>query len=413
MIGWMLLSTTVVAALSVPLYWTVVVPVRDARSEADKVKEGEEEEEKEENSINGAGGSVRTDQRGSSSQKRLVRRGRIPTGALVWGYGVFVPLFVLAPGVVMRECVPFIQNKLFVFALCVVLPTTSIFRTLEAMYGYTPEYARRTLPQFVLYFASHMLLRHDPRTGRHIRCGWRDVLWQFAGVVGWVLVTGLFQSAFLWDRHHRLFPSVGMPLSEDPGTLAYSGSYYSVSSVFRPSQWKANAFRAVLFQLYLTTFAEGLRWCTTVLTGGIETHDVMRHPLRFYYGWPPGPAVVAAFMASGMFHEWLLPTAFGSDSHPDTNPIVVHGPTMSFFLWNAIVVLLEGVIGSWALFRWMQSSLPRPVRTALVIMLALPLAHWFMTPYTHSNFFVQAHQCLPLLLPVDGTTTTHVPAART
>jgi hypothetical protein len=95
-----------------------------------------------------------------------------------------------------------------------------------------------------------------------------------------------------------------------------------------------------LFQLYLTTYCEGLTFFW-VLTTGYQMKPVMKNPLGgakspsdFWgrrwnllvqsvlkggvyepfqkYGYSPMTAVVTTFLASGLFHEWLVDGLFST-----------------------------------------------------------------------------------------------------
>ena len=110
---------------------------------------------------------------------------------------------------------------------------------------------------------------------------------------------------------------------------------------------------------------------------------------------PPVVAVAAAFIASGLFHEWILwalyvvvdgeKDATGQCSSCYYPPM--HGKQLAFFLWNAMVIILEFIIGRLYVFTWVGKNLPALLVTALVIMASLPVAHWFLDDYIRSDFF--------------------------
>jgi hypothetical protein len=79
---------------------------------------------------------------------------------------------------------------------------------------------------------------------------------------------------------------------------------------------------------------------------------------------------------------------------------VPHGGSTAFMLWNAILVILEALIGHLAVFQLIKAHVPKPLQTAMLVSLALPLSHWFTEPYVISNHFLQGGVGLPLLLPI-------------
>ena len=87
-------------------------------------------------------------------------------------------------------------------------------------------------------------------------------------------------------------------------------------------------------------------------------------------------AVVATFIASGLFHEWLLPSTMTDYPH-------THGLAITFFLWNAMLVAIEMMIGA-RMGRWfavIAPYVPRPFITMAVISLGFTsrtLVHRFL-----------------------------------
>eukprot|EP00586_Coscinodiscus_wailesii_P001647 CAMPEP_0172485318 /NCGR_PEP_ID=MMETSP1066-20121228/13326_1 /TAXON_ID=671091 /ORGANISM="Coscinodiscus wailesii, Strain CCMP2513" /LENGTH=61 /DNA_ID=CAMNT_0013250521 /DNA_START=1143 /DNA_END=1325 /DNA_ORIENTATION=+ len=60
---------------------------------------------------------------------------------------------------------------------------------------------------------------------------------------------------------------------------------------------------------------------------------------------------------------------------------------MAFFMWNAIIVGAEQVVGKWWVFQRAGKILPQPLVTFLVLMTALPVTHWFTGDYVKSDYF--------------------------
>lgn len=105
-------------------------------------------------------------------------------------------------------------------------------------------------------------------------------------------------------------------------------------------------------------------------------------------------AVFGAFTASGLFHEWLLPCVFFD--YPN-----VVGGALVFFAWQAMLVALEAAIGFTAVIQSIKTTLPRPVRSLLVILCGIPFACWFLDSYVNSNFFEHGMMVFFALLPLN------------
>ena len=74
--------------------------------------------------------------------------------AYLTGFGLFLPFWILAPYLVTNWLN--VRNKIFLFCACVLTPTVSIFRIMEAIFGLIPSYASQSPGSFALYFASPM-----------------------------------------------------------------------------------------------------------------------------------------------------------------------------------------------------------------------------------------------------------------
>jgi len=129
-------------------------------------------------------------------------------------------------------------------------------------------------------------------------------------------------------------------------------------------------------------------------------------PVRKYFA--PAVAVAAAFIASGLFHEWILYAIYVVlDSEKDEEGKCsscyyppMHGKQLAFFMWNAMVIALEYLIGRLYVFTWMGKNLSPPLITALVIMASLPVAHWFLDDYMRSDFFHDLQVAFLLVRPL-------------
>jgi len=110
-------------------------------------------------------------------------------------------------------------------------------------------------------------------------------------------------------------------------------------------------------------------------------------------------ASMSAFIASGIFHEWLLSVLYLPDDPSLPSP---HSPTYGrntlFFVWNAMLIGMEQIIGGALIFQAMKKHLPSVVVSLLVSLAALPVAHWFTFDYVKDDFFRDGQIGFPLVV---------------
>jgi len=129
----------------------------------------------------------------------------------------------------------------------------------------------------------------------------------------------------------------------------------------------------------------GRRWNAlvhVVLKGGVYI------PLR-KNGVAKGVAAVATFAASGLLHEYIL-TALASKGvllEDDTAYMPNYGYHLAFFVWNGLVLMLEGLFYEHFFVQGLKQNLPEPIIVATVIMMVLPIGHWFTDEYAEIGFY--------------------------
>merc|ERR1719330_1323387 len=104
-------------------------------------------------------------------------------------------------------------------------------------------------------------------------------------------------------------------------------------------------------------------------------------------------AVCATFLASGFFHEYVLIAI--NPSHLGFKPDL--GKNTAFMMWNAVIVILEALVGHARLFQWIKNTVSAPILTILVLSTAMPVAHWFIHPYTKSHLFIHGTVAFPII----------------
>lgn len=340
----------------------------------------------------------------------IIRQRGTPLAFLV-GFGIMVPFWTLAPGPTLDALG--ITNKVFRFCYAVITPTTSIFRVIEAMYGFAPEHATKSASSYALYYGSPMLLVYDLKTATFVKATSNVIVGHLFKFVLYLFLTGIYQSLFTLLPHN--FPPLGTTHAER------MDEWYNIDSIFNVNRLRESVLYGILLQCYLATFGEGLIFFTSFVTG-IETYEIMRNPIfkskspsEFWgrrwnllihnclkngvykpvrsIGGSRATAVFAAFVASGLFHENLLPIVFFDYKN-------VKGATTVFFLWQASLMVLEVLLSSMVTFTTLNKMVPGPIKTVLVILLGIPLGHWFYDSYVHSNFFQQGHVGLIAILPI-------------
>lgn len=70
-------------------------------------------------------------------------------------------------------------------------------------------------------------------------------------------------------------------------------------------------------------------------------------------------------------------------------------------MWNAGVILLENLIGHLPIFAWIKKSLPSAIVTILVLCTAMPVAHWFLHAYTHTEMYTHGELSVPMIKVVE------------
>ena len=137
----------------------------------------------------------------------------------------------------------------------------------------------------------------------------------------------------------------------------------------------------------------GRRW-------NVLVHSVMKRgvykPVRKY-----SSAVVASlavFVASGLFHEWLVHAVivYNRPSSVSASEVLL-GSNTAFFVWNFVVILTERVLAGTKGIKSFGKMIPQMFIPFLIIMTSLPMAHWFGSPYLKGDLFSDYEKCLLLI----------------
>ena len=353
------------------------------------------------------------------------------TTAYLIGFGGILPFWLSWP-ILLFNLVD-VKNGLFRFFVGSIVPIVCSFRTIEAISGLCPSYATKSTKDFLFYFstipiAARVKVKHpNSNIGDPIPCSNSKKLQYLKRFIPLLFLLGAYQSILVPHKDLNLF-GMGIPSDEEI-------HWHSKQRYFTWQLYANSALQALLFQLYLTTYVEALTFVFCVLTGyDVEPvmlnplleskspidfwgkrwntliHTVLKNgvykPLRQLGAHRLG-AILGTFVASGVFHEWLLGVALvyddrfvHSERRYSSTPTL--GGAIVFFAWQALLIGAEMAIGKTAVVQTLSKQLPQSLKTALVVVSGLPLAHFFLEPYMTSGFFFQhGNTGLPMWIHVE------------
>ena len=127
-------------------------------------------------------------------------------------------------------------------------------------------------------------------------------------------------------------------------------------------------------------------------------------PTRLYFS--STVAAVCTFIASGLFHEWLISIIFFvHESDKDENGNCescykpAYGRQIMFFLWFGILLNIEYfVVKYFPKIHHFLQKLPRLVIVILVLMTGVPIGHWFFGDMVKGKYFHQCQISLPIVV---------------
>jgi len=197
-------------------------------------------------------------------------KGRRRMGTTIAGYylgwSFLVPAWIFLPGRMLDEFTR-VDHLVIRFALLVMIPTMSLFRVLEAMYGFSPDYAVRDLDSYVDYFHNTIAKVRDengvPISGR--------ARTYFSGFLGRLALTGAYQSLFPLLKS---FPTYGL------GPDSIPDHFFHYESLWDVRLWKDSLLQTMLLQLYLSMFGHFMM-ITHSLGSGHLSARIFDNPLMF------------------------------------------------------------------------------------------------------------------------------------
>jgi hypothetical protein len=381
----------------------------------------------------------------SSKQQQQVHDNASVVSKHLWVYGVILPFWIICPYYAIQQLD--FRHLIFKFAAGVITPTLTLFRTTEgtntnqmacsrlfircfchvsfdsiatepillnpllsiclALYGFTPKYATKSARRFAFYFSCPVILAPD-KEGEFVQVPFSKTLRHLKTFSILIFVLGMYSSWMITFKHLCVY-SYGPPPADDHE----HDDWYSFHRLFTWQLYANNLFQAILFQLVLQTYCEGLMFVFSLLCGyeimpvmdnpvfasrspsdfwgrrwNLLVHEALKNgvfkPARRYMS--KTAAVAVTFLVSGIFHEWLLIALHASSGDCSNCFSVVYGSATIFFAWQGILVSIESLVGHWSLFTKLDKILPMPVRTALIIASGIPVSTKMYCTVQHCQY---------------------------
>jgi len=267
------------------------------------------------------------------------------------------------------------------------------------MHGQNPEFASKSLSRYVLYYAPPVCLAFDRKTDDIIQIT-REKFQKKFGKYLYTMAVAAILMGIMKHYEYTPFPSRERKTILDFyhwGNLLNSYSLGYLTDLYLSlSASTVGLFIEIFTGVATAEFSNnpltrctslsdfwGRRWNSlihSVLKGGVYK------PMRLVAS--AGVASIATFVASGLFHEWLLYVySVKATTNENAPPTPSYGMHMIFFAYNAVAITLEILLRGNPVFRWMSNNLPQPVITFLVIMTVLPVGHWFGDEYINQGLY--------------------------
>ena len=299
----------------------------------------------------------------------------------------------------------------FTICLCFVL---HMFRILEAVFGFVPTGAKSNWRVYCAYFALPFDMQFDDKTDKPIMATWRDIIegqMNIVKAVSCIVVllsilspygyvpfgetnAGEFHEQinirhYLDGKHLGNCFAIAL-LFQQALALgdAVIGNAIQVSLGYKPRR----SMRNPMLEATSPSDFWGRRW-------NVLVHSVMKRgvykPVRQYSN--AVFASLAVFIASGLFHEWLVHAVFLYNQPSVKSAGVLLGSNTAFFVWNFFVIVSERILAGTKGVQTFGKMIPSVFIPFLIVMSSLPMAHWFGSPYLKGSFFGDYEKCLILI----------------
>jgi len=350
----------------------------------------------------------------------LVVKKRGTMTSFLAGFGGIIPFALYVPFFLIKTFD--IRNLAVVTGAMWGTSMAATFRCLEAMYGFSPPSVEISFGRYCLYFSLVTTeLQYDPVTTHGVKTTIQSTLRKLKEFTVSFLLAGLLSSFLV---QYSFFPFHSPIPIRGSNTTDAMENINSMIDHFHPGHIMNNLSVAALQSItfFYGTIAQiiGINMAT-----GIETKPIAHQPLSkaispsdfwsrrwncftagllkrgvfkpFRTHYSKVVAAIATFLVSGFIHEYVLSVfAFAKKEGESFSQTPNYGSQLSFFAWNGVVLIIESLFGNALIFQWMKHRLPQPIKTALILLTALPISHWF----THEYISIGLYQDLTLLLPL-------------
>jgi len=279
---------------------------------------------------------------------------------------------------------------------------------MEAMHGYSPGKSEDSIKTYLVYYRAIGEVFYDKETNEPSAPGKGSIVSKNIGFIIGLLVTG-FYGSFLTPYDFTPFETV---------------EKYDMFHMLSFGHNSNNMLVAILVQLYLFTLLLPLALLTNVFHN-IETKTGMKNAMfestsmSDFWGkkWnllvqgvlkrgvfkpvksisSSSVAAVCTFMASGLFHEWIVQVITFDGAN------IFHyekfGSQIKFFIWNAAFIVIESIVlRKVDIWENMRTVLPVPIVSIIITMFAVPVAHWFLNHYIEARMLHHAQIGFPTLV---------------
>ena len=299
------------------------------------------------------------------------------------------------------------------------------FKILEALFGFVPSGVTSSLKLYCQYFSVPSELVFDKQSDKPVVATLQDYIDCATNVILSVLRIGMLVS-FLSQYNYKPFGDM------DAGEF-FDGVNFAKH--LHPRHLANCFFTALFFQQALALGDACMGNAVQIMTGykvlqsmrnpmleasspsdfwgrrwNLIVHSVMKRgvykPVRKYLG-SATLASLLVFIASGLFHEWLVHAVVMYERSSFSSNVFI-GSNSAFFLWNFKVIMFEKLIVGSKFVKSLGSVMPRPLLTLTIIMSSLPVAHWFGNPYLNGGFFADYEKCIIMLRKVEHVITVQI-----
>ena len=329
--------------------------------------------------------------------KRQTNQGSI---AFLVTFGLVIPISILLPIHLVKSLN--IQNGVLIIVFAASSPLI-ILRCLEALFGTSRAYVEKHLSQFLLYHVSPVSFVFDSKTENVQHATWDGISSKLIKLLPGLVETTILLNIILANVHTP-FPTLK---HDSPGETP------SIWHLFYWGNLLNNFVLAYLTEMYLEF---GTRSAAIVISllSGLETIEVNDSPLSLstsvsefwgrrwnrlvggllkvgifkpicqQFGSSKLFAILATFFASGLLHECILAiVTYGTDTQYEPHYFF----QTSFFMWNGVMLILEGLLSSKIDLQRISCEVPSRLKNMCVLMTTIPVAHWFLDEFVGLKIF--------------------------